>query len=150
MVCALVHIPAMTTKPELIPLSTALRQRLESIDAELLEITRKREQLATLRQSIQQTLEQEEALAGAVHPDDEAARQTGDGPHISVRLLRALQSGPKTLEQLKGTPSLQIALDKHPTPGRAINFALVGLQKGGHVERLENGAWKLVPGATRG
>jgi len=27
---------------------------------------------------------------------------------------------------------------------RALKFALVGLQKGGHVERLQNGKWKLV------
>lgn len=126
----------------------ALRDRLASIDAELLDLTRRREMLAALRNSVQATLNHEEAvhkngdpvaLAPALHP-------TSSGMGLADLLMRLLESGPKSLEQLKEAGGGWPMLKGHNSPGRAINFALVGLQKGGHVSRRDDEKWELVSG----
>src|SRR5580704_15700217 len=125
----------------------AIRARLQSVEAELADLPHRQKKLEQLRDSLKALLETEDAvrtegidesLVPAFHPTDD--RRT-----LADLILRVLGTGPKTLEQLK-----QIGVTWGPVrdstfPGRAINFALVGLQKGGYVERLENGAWKLVP-----
>jgi hypothetical protein len=81
----------------------------------------------------------DEATVPAFHP-------TRDNRTLADLVLRVLGTGPKTLEELKEIGAETWAPIKGSTfPGRAINFALVGLQKGGYVERLKNGAWKIVP-----
>jgi hypothetical protein len=129
----------------------ALRDRLESIDAELVDLTRRREQLAALRSSVEATLNHEEALHGNA---DEAAlapaiHPTPSGQSLSDLILRLLDGQPMTLEQLKNAGAGWPLLQGKDFPGRAINFALVGLQKGGYVERLENGAWQKISGSNR-
>lgn len=63
---------------------------------------------------------------------------------LSDWIVSALRTQPRSLEDLKRLLANAPMLRDHEWPGRAINFALVGLQKGGHVERLENGLWKLA------
>ena len=82
--------------------------------------------------------EVDESLVPAFHP-------TRDRRTLADLILQVLGTGPKTLEQLKELGTLWAPVKDSAFPGRAINFALVGLQKGGYVERLENGSWKLVP-----
>jgi hypothetical protein len=128
-----------------------LRERLKTISAEMSELARRREQLARLKQTIEAAIIQEQALqAGAARsatpptepPDEDVIHAAGAG-NLSNLLMDALSSGPKTLEELKvlAISWFPDALEK--SPGRAINFALVGLQKGGHVDRLDNGAWTI-------
>jgi hypothetical protein len=125
-----------------------LHNRIKAIDTELVELTRRREALSTLRRSVEQTLAQEDALhreveqIPAIHP-------TKSGMGLADLLLRLLESGPKSLEQLKEAGAGWPLLKDHNSPGRAINFALVGMQKGGHVERLPNETWKLISGSNR-
>jgi hypothetical protein len=54
-----------------------------------------------------------------------------------------------TLEELKNAGAGWPLLQGKDQPGRSLNFALVGLQKGGHVKRLESGAWALAFGTSR-
>jgi hypothetical protein len=135
----------------------ALLERLKSIDAELLALTRRREQLTALRETTAALLEQENRLVhgGAILRGegsltaDATVIHPANGASLSDHLLQALASGPKTLEQLKEIGAHWFPADSNKLPGRAINFALVGLQKGRHVQRLENGAWKLISGEDR-
>lgn len=139
-------------KPTILDFRPQLRERLASIDAELMDLTRHRERLVTLRSSIEATLNHEDAvhgdgdpmaLAPALHP-------TQSGMGLADLLLRLLEAGPKTLDQLKRAGGGWPLLKDHSSPGRAINFALVGLQKGGHVIRnTEEGTWQLVSGDNR-
>ena len=124
----------------------ALRERLRGIEAELADLPQRQKKLESLRDSLKALLEREDALRDGVdetlvpafHPTDN--RRT-----LADLILRVLGTGPKTLEQLKEIAASWAPVRDSTFPGRAINFALVGLQKGGYVERLENGAWKLVP-----
>jgi len=141
----------------MIELTHMLRQRLISINAELVDITRRHEKLTALKGTIEAAILQEDALAASrdanmsgVMPrdnpdaaiDDEEA--SAPSPKLSQLLLDALADGrPKDLGELKAI------LDPHfpdGANGRAINFALVGLQKGGHVQRLAlTKSWRLPP-----
>jgi hypothetical protein len=98
-----------------------------------------------LRRSIEQTLAQEDALRGnASEISVPVLHSSASGRGLADCLLQLLATGPKTLEQLKDKGAGWPLLKDHNSPGRAINFALVGLQRGGYVERLENETWKLV------
>jgi len=125
----------------------ALRARLQSIEAELADLPHRQKKLEQLRDSLKALLEREDALRAegideslvpAFHPTDD--RRT-----LADLILRVLGTGPKTLEQLKEIGASWGPVRDSAFPGRALNFALVGLQKGGYVERLGNGAWKLIP-----
>lgn len=136
----------MSQHPLRLDIRPSLRDRIKSIDAELLELTRRREQLTALRGSVEATLNHEEAvhgngdpvyLAPAIHP-------TNSGRGLADLLIRLLKGGPMTLEELKNAGAGWPLLQGKEQPGRSLNFALVGLQKGGHVKRLENGAWAVA------
>ena len=154
MVLRMVHhwsIFEIMEKQLILDIRPALRQRLESIDSELTDLTRRREILAALRSSVEATLNHEEAVHGDGDPAAlvPALHPTGEGNSLSDALVGVLTyKGPKSLDQLK--LALEKQLRDHPSPGRAINFALVGLQKGGHVTRnAEQGTWQLVSGSNR-
>lgn len=124
-----------------------IRARLHAIEAELADLPHRQKKLEALRDSLKALLESEDAfraegvdesLVPAFHPTDD--RRT-----LADLILRVLGTGPKSLEQLKEIGAKWAPVRDSAFPGRAINFALVGLQKGGYVERLEHGAWKLVP-----
>lgn len=128
-------------------LRPAVRERLRAVEAELADLPNRRKKLEALRDSLRAMLADEDALhvdsvdeslVPAFHPTDDR-RGLGD------LIIRVLGTGPKTLADLKQIGASWPALRESPFPGRALNFALVGLQKGGHVERLENGVWKLIP-----
>jgi hypothetical protein len=127
----------------------ALRERLASIEAELHQLTRRRDRLSALKDTVHAALAQEDALynISAGHPEI-AIHPTGRGS-LSDLIMQALERGPKTLEQLKKIGADWFPPETAKQPGRVINFALVGLQKGGHVKRLENGAWQLASGESR-
>jgi hypothetical protein len=139
----------------MIELTHMLRQRLISINAELVDIARRHEKLTALKGTIEAAILQEDALAAsrdadmsgvmprdnpdAAFDDEEAAAPS---PNLSRLLLSALTDGPRSLEQLKDALDPQIPGGAN---GRAINFALVGLQKGGHVHRDQTlKTWRLV------
>jgi hypothetical protein len=128
-------------------LRPAIRERLRAVETELTDLPQRQKKLEALRDSLKAMLAHEDALHGegvdeslipAFHP-------TRDRRTLADLILLVLGTGPKTLEQLKELGTTWAPVKDSPFPGRAINFALVGLQKGGYVERLENGSWKLVP-----
>src|SRR5258708_29799163 len=128
-------------------LRPAIRDRLHAVETELADLPQRQRKLEALRDSLRAMLAQEDALHGegvdeslvpAFHP-------THDRRTLADLILLVLGTGPKTLEQLKELGTSWAPVRDSAFPGRAINFALVGLQKGGYVERLEGGAWKLVP-----
>jgi hypothetical protein len=89
-----------------------------------------------LRPSLPPKIEHDNPDASIIE-DDISDRQT-----VAQLVLGILSTGPKTLDQLKTIAAPYFSSDDK-APGRALNFALVGLQKGGHVKRLENGVWQL-------
>lgn len=61
---------------------------------------------------------------------------------LSKFLLGTLGDGrPWSLDELKAEIAATDLLADSSSPGRALNFALVGLQRHGYVERLETGKW---------
>jgi hypothetical protein len=137
----------MVTTDDTTDIRPALRARLQAIEAELADLPHRQKKLADLRDSLKALLESEEALRtdGIDESLVPAFHPTGDRRTLADLIIRVLGTGPKTLEQLKEIGVSWVPVRNSTFPGRAINFALVGLQKGGYVERLENGAWKLAP-----
>jgi hypothetical protein len=133
---------------------SALRDRLKSINAEIAELVRRQEQLVRHQKTIEAALIQEESLlVGSDRLSDDDGDEEADfvtrNTRLSELLADVLKDGPKTLEELKlaGAPWFSGTAVK--SPGRAINFALVGMAKGNRVRRLNNGAWELVSGGGR-
>jgi hypothetical protein len=128
-------------------LRPAIRERLRAVETELADLPHRQKKLEALRDSLKAMLAHEDAL----HSDsvDEslvpAFHPTDDRRSLADLILRVLGTGAKTLDQLKEVGATWPSVRDSPFPGRAINFALVGLQKGGYVERLANGAWRLIP-----
>jgi hypothetical protein len=129
-------------------LRPAVLERLRAVEAELADLPHRQKKLEALRDSLKAMLSHEEALHSDSAVDEAmvpAFHPTNDRRSLADLILRVLGTGPRTLEQLKEVGSAWPSVRDSAFPGRAINFALVGLQKGGYVERLENGAWKLIP-----
>lgn len=134
----------------------ALRLRLRSIEAEINDLYRQeqtlgaqRHRLLSLKQSLQLTLDREEELLTPIDPNAVPEMHPTGGGNLSDLLLEALKTGPHSLDDLKRIGANWPPLQESNFPGRALNFALVGLQKGNHVERLKSGNWKLVPEEAR-
>jgi hypothetical protein len=129
-------------------LRPAILERLRAVEAELADLPHRQKKLEALRDSLKAMLAHEEALHGDNAIDESmvpAFHPTNDRRTLADLILRVLGTGPKTLDQLKEIGAAWAPVRDSQFPGRALNFALVGLQKGGYVERLDNGAWKLVP-----
>jgi hypothetical protein len=129
-----------------------LRKRIRTIETELAEMDERRPRLVKLLATYKALLTQEDAVHENQTDSDvdekmvPAFHPTRDNRTLADLILRVLGTGPKTLDELKDIGAETWAPIKDSTfPGRAINFALVGLQKGGYVERLKNGVWKIVP-----
>lgn len=125
-----------------------IRARLQAVEAELADLPHRQRKLEVLRDSLKALLEHEDAVRGGDNIDESlvpAFHPTADRRTLADLIILVLGTGPKTLEQLKEIGAAWPPVRDSAFPGRALNFALVGLQKGGHVERLENGAWRLAP-----
>ena len=134
--------------------TATLRDRLDAIDAEIAELEQRRALLCDHKKLIETLMAQEKALLTDM-PLTAVPLTTGppalgapqlmpnESTSLSDWITRALRSGPRDLDDLKRVLANAPALKEHQSPGRAINFALVGLQRGGHVERLDNRKWKL-------
>jgi hypothetical protein len=127
----------------------ALRRRIRVIESQIADIDERRPKLIKLLATYKTLLSQEEAVQGNGSDIDEATvpafHPTHDNRSLADLIVRVLGTGPKTLEELKEIGTATWSPVKDSTfPGRAINFALVGLQKGGYVER-KDGVWKLIP-----
>jgi hypothetical protein len=134
----------------------AFRLRLRAIEAEIADlnrqeqiITAQRSRLFMLQRSLQETLDREEELLTPLDPHAIPEMHPTGGENLSDLLLEALKAGPKTLEELKRLGAKWQPLQESNFPGRALNFALVGLQKGNHVDRSKTGHWNLVSEDTR-
>jgi len=129
-------------------LRPALRERLRAVELELADLPHRQKKLEALRDSLRAMLTHEDALHGDSEVDESlvpAFHPTHGRHSLADLILRVLGTGPKTLDDMKKLGTLWPQVKDSTFPGRAINFALVGLQKGGYVERLENGSWKLIP-----
>ena len=129
-------------------LRPAILERLRAVEAELADLPHRQKKLESLRDSLRAMLAHEGALHGEGELDEATVptfHPTKDRRTLADLILLVLGTGSKTLEQLKDAGANWPPIRDSAFPGRAINFALVGLQKGGYVERLDNGAWKLIP-----
>jgi hypothetical protein len=129
-------------------LRPAIRERLRAIEVELADLPHRKMKLEALRDALKSMLAHEDALHGEGEVDESlvpAFHPTRDRRTLADLIFLVLGTGPKTLEQLKELGITWAPIRDSAFPGRAINFALVGLQKGGYVERLENGSWKIIP-----
>jgi hypothetical protein len=127
-----------------------LRERLHSIRKEIEELQTRIQRLADLEKSIAAALAHEDALHSVGNgTEPELALNPSERRSLSYLIVKALGAGPRDLDELKRNPGLRLALKDSLHPGRAINFALVGLQKGRHVERLNDGSWQLVSGESQ-
>jgi hypothetical protein len=125
----------------------ALRERLRAVEEELARLARRQEILLEFRERLRVLIANEDMLHGEGDVDETTVpplHPTGGNRSLSDYILRALATGPKTLEQLKQVGSHWGPLRDSNSPGRALNFALVGLQKGKYVERLKDGSWKAI------
>jgi hypothetical protein len=134
----------------------ALRLRLRAIENEISDLQRQQQaigaqshRLHMLQRSLQETLDREEELLTPLDPNAIPEMHPTGGENLSDLLLEALKTGPKSLDDLKKIGANWQPLQKSNFPGRALNFALVGLQKGNHVDRMKSGHWRLVPEETR-
>lgn len=126
-----------------------LRKRIRAIEDELASMDERRPKLLKLLATYKALLSQEDAVHSESDVDESTVppfHPTRNNRTLADLILRVLGTGQKTLDELKEIGADTWAPIKDSTfPGRAINFALVGLQKGGYVERLKSGAWKIVP-----
>lgn len=123
-----------------------IRERIAEIERELREMSVRRTKLEDLRGIMLAALTTEEALRNLKQADQPslALHPTTDGRALADFLLKALKTGPKTLDQMKGLTTHLFPSDAS-SPGRSINITLVGLQKGGYVDRSnEDNTWFLV------
>src|SRR5947209_7368201 len=113
-----------TTDPRL-----NLRSRIRAIDKEVAEIDSRRAKLLKLKTTYETILRQEEALTddGAVDESTVPAFHPSGRATLADFLVRVLGTGPQTLDQLKEMLASVPALQGSNSPGRALNFALVGL-----------------------
>src|ERR1043165_184475 len=128
---------------------TYLRTRLHRAKGELSEIDERRPKLVKLIETYEALIAQEQSIRADQEIDEStvpAFHPTNDNRSLADLIIRVLGTGPKTLEELKevGIASGWAPIRDSNFPGRAINFALVGLQKGGYVERKDK-LWKLAP-----
>lgn len=124
-----------------------LRQRLREIAAHRRELQERFEaQMTALERhetKIQALLEAEDALLVSSRQDIKAPTVV---PNKTLRdyVLGALADGePRPLKELKNLARQAAWPIDEASSGRAINFTLVGLQRGGRVERLTTGEWRL-------
>lgn len=127
---------------------TTLRKRVRAIENQIADMDERRPKLVKLLATYKALLDQEEVMQSDGEIDEAtvpAFHPTHDNRSLADLIVRVLSTGPKTLEELKeiGVASWAPVRESN-FPGRAINFALVGLQKGGYVERKDK-VWKLAP-----
>jgi hypothetical protein len=144
-------IPLTVTDDRANEAVVAMRLRIKAVDAEMAELGRQKEAIEAqsnrlwyVRNALQEAIDQEESLLKPLDPTSIPELHPG-ADNLSDLLLATLKrSGPLKLEQLKKLAVRWAPLQDSNFPGRALNFALVGLQKGGHVDRQKDGSWVLT------
>lgn len=135
-----------------------LKERLENIEAERIKLKKQLESLDCRETAIRDLLADEIARMGNDQPqlftrprlahEHEGESENGASP-VSKFILETLAEGrPRFLTELKNLAERKGLLADSPSPGRSLNFALVGLQRHGYVDRLATGeaagAWILA------
>ena len=120
---------------------TDLRERLNDLDRQLKAIEAQRVTVVALLRA------EEERFGNLENHPRVVAFDIKPVHNLSDLLRTYLADG----GQLSTQRLAELAVSsRHPfgdkSPGRSVHFALVGLQRGGHVERCENGSWCLANG----
>jgi len=122
-----------------------LRERLESITADRRRLEAKLGDLKRAEDGVKALLSQEEehfaSLSSPLFPEVEATNCTGLAPLILVAMKK--KNRPLDLQELKEELAKTSYNFGEKNPGRAIHFALVGLDQNGVVERLEDRRWTI-------
>ena len=130
-----------------------LEERIEETEAERAQFHRRIEALDQRIDMLRGMLESEKArwpeqqvLPGLISGN--GVRHRLSSP-LSQFLVKALADGaPRSLTDLKRRAKDMGVDFSGKTPGRALHFALVGMQQNQMVERLETGEWKLRDGSS--
>jgi hypothetical protein len=124
-----------------------LRERLETVTAEVNKLKAKLSDLETTQAGIKMLLRQEEdhfsSLSSPLFPADEAATGTGLAQLI-VHMMRS-KNRPLDLQEIKDEIAKTPYNFGEKNPGRAIHFALVGMDQNGMVQRLSDKRWAIKP-----
>lgn len=101
---------------------------------------RERSLKALLADEVQRWGSHEPSLFQAVEGQNSQAAKQERELTLSTFLLGTLADGhPWSLDELKAKIAATDLLTDSPSPGRSLNFALVGLQRHGYVDRLATG-----------
>ena len=124
-------------------ITTDLEERLEEVADERSRLQRQLDALADRETTLKSLLETEANRWGQQHRLPEEFQGNGHGSLYGNFVLQALKQGERDLESLK-----RLALDMqlefgNKSPGRAIHFALVGLQRRGLIDRTDDDNWIL-------
>ena len=114
----------------------ALRNEIKTLQDERVSLSARLAKLDSREKLLRALLAQDEG------PDSEPIVFESDST-LSPLILDALKGGPKSLSELKKIGENWPQLRASRSPGRSINFTLVALQRGDHVERSDTGLWKL-------
>jgi hypothetical protein len=124
-----------------------LRERLVAISAKRKDLHRALDMCEVQEDCIKRMLAEEELLWESVSPRlfDEPAPAVG-GTTLSQVLLDTLKAkgAPATLDELKDAAIKRGVPFGEKKPGRAIHFALIGMQQHALVKRAEGGRWTLA------
>jgi hypothetical protein len=126
-----------------------LIERLQAIRRERDEIQKRLGQLDTDEAIVSSLLEKEEATWAklqAALPFDSSSSPQRNGKYetpLSRFVLSTLKTeGPCSLNELKNLAQRRVSFGRK-NPGRSIHFLLVGMERNGLVERLQDRTWKL-------
>ncbi len=121
-----------------------LRVRLVKLDKERIELQRELCKVSDQMEAVRKMLSEEERIWKDGHPtlfDNPPSGRTGLAEAL-VTILRE-RSEPATLNELKDAATTSGISFGKKKPGRAVHFALIGMQQHGLVRRTADGRWKL-------
>jgi len=129
-----------------------LRQRLAGLEKERRDVHQRLKQIDARETAIRTLLEQEERLwareEATLFAYERRIQQPAPGGKeetLTKFLLDTLSDGRAwSLDDIKSLAKEKRLLLESKSPGRAINFRLVGLERHGYVRRTRSGKWMLV------
>jgi hypothetical protein len=123
-----------------------LRERLTKLAAQMARLQEELDELSDVEDGIKMLLRQEEAqFANESAPLFPESNDVGSGlAQLIIHTMRE-KNRPVDLDELKDVITKTQYDFGEKNPGRVIHFALVGMNHGGLVERLNDKRWMIKP-----
>jgi hypothetical protein len=125
-----------------------LRERLDKLESERLELKTQLEQLSRREVTLKALLQEEDSRwatqVGLFPTEREPLLTNGDRTAYAKFLVQAMATHePMTLDVLKDLAHQKGVEFDGKNPGRVLHFALLGMSQNGVVEMVESGVWRL-------